>query len=289
MKGKRGKWEDVAWETDGETISVEDTQYLQQEKGDDRLPDNPPPGPKWKAKKALCRMNLNGAEYVVFACLIDRANGKTGLCYPSEEFIAGWTSRLKRTVRRAIDTLKSKRLIMVIDRGTTSNRYVIQWRPLFEAYAQIERFETESKNRREQKEAPQDSKSGPTSRQKVAPKPYGLEPWKHNPGHEVAHPPSAADAVVSFFERKKGIRGEPVGRPSPFARSPEPPEGSPSRQQAETTLSASCTAFDWYHLKPEAYEAAVAAEIEAPGTGAAAMKAASHEAWRARRKGAVNE
>ena len=59
------------------------------------------PGPKWKARAGLARLKLNGAEYAVMMCLIDRWNPKNGLCYPSEEFIAGWTDRNPRAVRRA--------------------------------------------------------------------------------------------------------------------------------------------------------------------------------------------
>src|SRR5262245_6462167 len=87
----------------------------------EHLPENPPPGPKWKAKQGLNRLNLNGAEQDVMSCLIDLANSRTGLCYPSEEYVAGWTSRPKRTVRRAIASVKKKRLVKVVRRGTTSN------------------------------------------------------------------------------------------------------------------------------------------------------------------------
>jgi hypothetical protein len=105
------------------------------------------------------------------------------------------------------------------------------------------------------------------------------------------------------MRRKGSIRNTPPGPspayelrgatsaalPSPFTQSPKPPEGSPLRHQAETTISGACTAFDWEHLTPEAYEAAVTAEMEAPGTGVAVVKAASQDVWRAKRKGAVNE
>ena len=42
----------------------------------DPLPDNPPPGPKWQAKKGLYRLGLNGAEYSVLGCLIGQARQK---------------------------------------------------------------------------------------------------------------------------------------------------------------------------------------------------------------------
>ena len=80
---------------------------------------------------------------------------------------------------------------------------------------------------------------------------------------------------------------EPVGKPSPITQSSELTEG-PLRAEAETAVSGYCTAFDWEHLSQEAYEAAITAEIEAPGAGFAVVKAASLEAWRAKRKGAVS-
>ena len=68
----------------------------------------PPPGPKWKARKGLARMKLNGAEHDIMECLIDRASKAKGLCFPSEEFIAGWTTRPLRTVERGIASLKCR-------------------------------------------------------------------------------------------------------------------------------------------------------------------------------------
>ena len=91
------------------------------------LPENPPPDAKWKAKQGLNRLNLNGAEHDVMGCLVDRANATTGLCYPSEEFIAGWTGRPLRTVQRAIRSLWHKRLINITRRSATSDRYFIAW------------------------------------------------------------------------------------------------------------------------------------------------------------------
>jgi hypothetical protein len=149
------------------------------------LPNNPPPGPKWKAEAGLNRMNLNGVEHDVMCCLIDLANSKTGLCYPSEEYVAGWTNRSQRTVRRAIASLKRKRLLKVIRRGMTSNRYVINWNHLFAAFHELEAF------RAEQKVAGHAARSGRSSRQKVAAKPTESEPTEGNHKHEIA--PDGAD------------------------------------------------------------------------------------------------
>ena len=118
---------------DHEHDAMVDSIRCRREEIDPPLNDNPPPGPKWKAKQGLNRLNLNGAEHDVMGCLVDRASSKSGLCYPSEEFIAGWTGRPLRTVQRAISSLWHKRLINITRRSLTSNRYFIQWDALFAA------------------------------------------------------------------------------------------------------------------------------------------------------------
>ena len=162
------------------------------------LPENPPPGAKWKAKQGLNRLNLNGAEHDVMGCLVDRASSKTGLCYPSEEFIEGWTGRPMRTVQRAIRTLWDKRLINITRRSATSNRYFINWSALFTAYKRQKAFE----GNRLPKVAGSDTKSGGSPSPKVAAKPSYSEPSNKNLRHEMAHQPSAADASRSSMNER---------------------------------------------------------------------------------------
>ena len=165
------------------------------------LPENPPPDAKWKAKQGLNQLNLNGAEHDVMGCLIDRASSKSGLCYPSEEFIQGWTGRPMRTIQRAIRTLWDKRLINITRRSLTSNRYFIQWEPLFAAYRAQKAFERgvtlASRRRHAQKVADHDTKSGGSHPPEVAAKPSNRT-YEENLRHEMAHQPSAADAKEAF-------------------------------------------------------------------------------------------
>jgi hypothetical protein len=135
------------------------------------LPENPPGGAKWKAKQGLHRLNLNGPEQDVMACLIDRANPNTGLCYPSEEFIAGWTARPLRTVRRAIHSLWQKRLINITRRSQTSNRYFLAWGQLFNAYRGQKEFQKRHSVTRTPKVADHTTKSGRSHRPEVAAEP----------------------------------------------------------------------------------------------------------------------
>jgi hypothetical protein len=106
---------------------------------------NEPHGPKWQAKDALNRINLNGPEHDVMHCLIDAANRVNGRCYPSEEFIAGWTNRNRWAVERAIKSLRQRGLIFVARRFATSNLYTVNWQPLFDAYRDQMAFIRESK------------------------------------------------------------------------------------------------------------------------------------------------
>jgi Helix-turn-helix domain len=254
------------------------------------LPANPPPGPKWQAKKGLYRLGLNGTEHAVIGCLIDRANQHTGNCYPSVDFIARWTFRPERTIKLALASLRVKGLFVVIDRGTSSNAYLINWQLLFSAYREILAVENGNKERHLTKTCPtRGAETCPTSLQKPAPKPWKVEPWKVEPRSLSA--PSDDGAYLVILNGKEGFQEEPTCRPTPFPQSPVPLEGPKglSREAAERGVSSYLTTFDRQHLSAEAFEAALVAEMEAPGSGRAVVKAASQEAWRARRKGVVNE
>src|SRR5262245_49226834 len=111
-----------------------------------RLPENPPPGDKWKAMEGVARLNL-GAAGDVLRCLIDCASKESGACYPSEEFIAGWLDRPVATIKRQVKALKKKKLVTVIDRRreNKSNVYLINWPLLFDAQRALKAFQ---KNRR---------------------------------------------------------------------------------------------------------------------------------------------
>jgi hypothetical protein len=100
----------------------------------------------------------------------------------------------------------------------------------------------------------------------------------------VVHPPSAADTNVSFLNEKEGLHGrESVAGSEPYPQTPCLPE-SPSESDAYAAVSGYCTAFDWEHLSEEDFAAAVAAELTQAGSGLAVVKAATQEAWRAKRR-----
>jgi hypothetical protein len=173
-------------------------------------------------------------------------------------------------------------------RGQSTNAYHINWRLLG---CKFQEFESRVTNvtflKRGYKNLDLGSPEPCTSEvQNLVPEPI-KRTHEENPLPERVSQPSADVTNIDSFLSEKGIQREPVGKPSPSTQSTEPP-GGPSRAGAETAVSGYCTAFDWEHLSQEAYEAAITAEIEAPGAGFAVVKAASQEAWRAKRKGVVN-
>ena len=135
------KWDNIAWESDGETVNVEETQFLREEESP-RPPNNPPPGPKWQAKEGLQRLRLNGTSSAIMWLLIDHANSKTGLCYPSQPRLAAILDVPLRTVENNISSLSKGGLVRIVyrmdERGATSNLYLINWPLLFAAYRKMQ-------------------------------------------------------------------------------------------------------------------------------------------------------
>ena len=107
--------DDMVYDHDGEFVLEDTLENTIQNRERSPLPHNPPPGPKWQAKQGMARLCLNGAEYSVLACLLDRASKSKGACYPSQGFICKWTFRPERTVERAVAGLRSRKRIAVIE------------------------------------------------------------------------------------------------------------------------------------------------------------------------------
>jgi hypothetical protein len=268
-KSKMRHEEDVFWGHDGTYIDLEATQELRDRKP---LPDNRPPGPKWQAKQGMARLPLNGAEYAVLACLIDRASKSKGACYPSQEFISAWTFRPLRTVERAIAALNDKGVIQSIPRGTTSNAYIINWPILFSAYRQMKALERsrERHGNVPPKVAGHAAKSGGSYPSKVAAEPmnrtYEEEPMTLR-GPSDDEPPY----LVILDEKKKEEAFKEVG---------EDPRG-----QAYDRLIQCCTPFHWEHLTEEQFDSAVDAEMAEVGSGRAVLDAEANATWHSSRKG----
>jgi hypothetical protein len=161
------------------------------------VPLNPPPGPKWKALQGMMGLGLKGADIRVLWVLIEHANTKTGLCYPAQERIAALLANPERTVRRAISSLSKGGLIRVLirrtKRGAISNAYIINWRPLFDAFDAMQKVAATYR-----------PKVAARHRPKVAAEPSKDKPSKKNLEHEVVHRPSADRTVLDLSFKKEG-------------------------------------------------------------------------------------
>jgi hypothetical protein len=136
---QKHNWENTAFDEHGE-VDVEATRELREYEGRAPLPANPPPGPKYRARRGLNRLKLRSATVRDFMeCLIDRASKHRGACYPSLEYIVGWTDRRFETIRAAAKDARRLGLVRIIERGRNtagqkrSNAYAINWPVLFEA------------------------------------------------------------------------------------------------------------------------------------------------------------
>jgi Helix-turn-helix domain len=291
-KPKRGRKlfdpENLVYDNDGE-VDFEST--LENEIGNRAappLPWNPPPGPKWQAKQGIARLNLNGAEYAVLACLIDRASKCKGACFPSQEFICGWTSRPKRTVERAVATLEECRLIQIIDRGLKSNAYVIDWQPIFVAYQEMKAFE--KRNALRHAIVPKVAAQAQTVPPEVAalvPPEVAAKPIKRT--YEVKEPMTlneasgdAAYLVVLEGGKKEGNQEREVESVLTYL----PPHEGPSDSELGNIVSGYCEPFHWANLTEEDFEAAVVAERRESGAGRAVVHELALQ--RATEKGTAN-
>ena len=259
--------EDMVYDSDGD-FNLEDTlENTIGNRAKSPLPHNPPPGQKWQAKQGMARLRLNGAEYSVLACLLDRASKGKGACYPSQEFICKWTFRPERTVKRAVAGLRSRNLIRVIDRGLTSNAYLINWPPLFKAYKEMKACErNHSSNALDAldslpKVAPTPRTVGP----EVAPKPMKGTYEEEEP-MTLSEPSSDGSYLVDLKKVEEALQGEQVASPS------LPPEGL-TKGEIQTKVSGYCEGvWDW--MTEEVFEAAADAEAEVAGAGKAIVDAA---------------
>ena len=87
----------------------------------------PAKGKFWRAFAAVTILPINGSQKAVLGCLIDHANPKSGLCYPSEALIAAEIARPIRTVERAVADLLLTPYLSRKRRHQSSNVYSINF------------------------------------------------------------------------------------------------------------------------------------------------------------------
>lgn len=87
----------------------------------------PPKGTFWRAFAAITVLPVNGTQKAVLGCLVDHANPKSGLCYPSEALIAAEIGRPLRAIERAVADLLKTRYVSRKRRTCSSNLYEINF------------------------------------------------------------------------------------------------------------------------------------------------------------------
>jgi hypothetical protein len=124
-KSKRGRQskmrheEDVFWESDGQTINIEDTQFVRQARMEERGESKPEFVAPDVEKKWRCRdlldihwnlANIKCPESFnrILSCIIGHANPYTGTCYPRQTIIAIETGYSVDTVKRAVKWWKKQ-------------------------------------------------------------------------------------------------------------------------------------------------------------------------------------
>jgi hypothetical protein len=98
--------------------------------------ENTPPakGHFWRTFAAVAILKISGSQKTVLGCLVDHANPKNGLCYPSEALIAAETGLPIRTVERAVADLLLTPYLSRKRRNQSSNIYSINFDALLEAW-----------------------------------------------------------------------------------------------------------------------------------------------------------
>jgi DNA-binding transcriptional regulator YhcF (GntR family) len=221
--GKRGKWDDVFWETDGETVSVEDTQEIRRENGEEPTLYEAPGEKRYFALFGLGLMRLSSAAHSVGTALIWHANYYSGRCDPSLGTLAHETGWSRRTVIRAVKELERKGVLRLQRRGKDgrqiSNAHHLNWNKLTRKFC---RFEQLVKERSAARHKDVTEGGSDKTRQKVVTERVGGsdEPGTQtnegtNEGNQCpkrAHPPSAADARVTTSnegKKEEGTQREP--------------------------------------------------------------------------------
>jgi Helix-turn-helix domain len=288
--------EDVFWESDGQTINVEDTQFIRQaameERGESPVAYAPGPNPdaKWKAFLAVCTMpGWNGTMKGVMACLIECANYYSGKCCPSEEWMAKQLGCDPSSVKRAVARLKSKYLSVLhrnepTDTKWKSNAYVVGWSALINRCHHV--FPWTDRKHRGATLHEQGGNVAQNRGSEVTRKDIEKRNIEGRYEHKTVRPPSVADTRIdSFFERLLKERGlQERGAVESASTNSQRPAEPISEQEATKAVNDYLTPFDRDHLTARDIEMACAAELQTPGSGYAVVKAASQEAWRLKRK-----
>lgn len=219
----------------------------------------------------------------VLIWLIKHANPTNGRCDPGIAKLALETGLAEKTVKRAIKIAEKIGYLDIETRPGRTSAYHLDFDLMQADFYEIE----------EQAKNPTRSCMTPPQVMADLPTQVNAVPLKHKEKSKGkaypkrVHPPSAA-GTTHPDENLSSLKNKPTSqqaeRPKGFSgRATLTPDGL-TYAEAHSNVSRACTSFDWEQLTEEIFDAAVAAEMETPGRGVAAVKAAAQEAWRARRK-----
>jgi hypothetical protein len=280
----------------------------------------PPGGEKWWAVAAVFYSGLCKSEMIALHWLIDHANPKTGRCDPSQSCGVWETQLSRRALERALSGLRGTPFLKRSQRGHASNAYFINWaalRRVFDAWVTRKKTwrgerdrihgippvksggsdanPTSTDNSRPAQNGGSDPvKSGGSPPSKVAGKPSNelsqLNPLPKGDGSGKSPNASVLSENPSFKREEEGLQREPLADASqrnlrlllPIGGGRPAAKQKTLEQEALARLSLS--PFDYDHLSEEAYEAALAAEIAAPGSGREIVKEATNKTWQEKRK-----
>jgi hypothetical protein len=310
-KSKRGRkpklvHEENAWfESDG-TINVEETQSVRQALGEAPTQYQAPgEDQKWRARNVISfhwrhlGIKIPPGYRDVMLCAIDHANPSNGRCDAGQSRMARECNLGRQYVNEAMQWWASSTDFIQIENRNDrhgrriSNAYHIDWDALEAAWHAIQwaihREVTSDHVATDPTAAVAiDTTPGvatdPTAYVVTDPtlniKRTSNENLKEEPRPERVQPPSAAD-TTPLEGKKEGNQGEPFTKAPSFSESQR--ESAAARLEADLLRlpgSHYSAVVEWLPFPGEVYDAAIAAEVDAPNTGAVVVL----DAYRKERK-----
>ena len=302
--GKRGKWDDeaVAWETDTGEFDLAGT--IENRRCRPRVLETPtqyeaPKDRKWKARNVVTiHWQHLGIECPypsmvhIFACVIDHSNINNGRCDASQRLIALETGFHRNTVRRVLQWVEDNTPFLTIERRSRrpggkfkSHAYHVEWNALeLHWIAVIEAIERTKETWRIES-----ASESPCTIKGV----HGHAPSRGDTDHAPSrvcsnheyinheegntslreHSNECPSVESRIREKREGIQEEPFTDASSSSSDSERMEAA-AHLRLERDLRHGLSDGDysavvhWLPFPGEVYGAAIAAEIEAPHTGA---------------------
>jgi hypothetical protein len=234
----------------------------------------PDPGGKMAALFVVGLMRISSSAKAVATALIWHANSKNGRCDPGIGRLGHETNLCRTAVIKALKQLRREGILVRTRRKNASNAYQLNWRGLINAFVHFETaIVTGWCTKAHQGSALTDT---PLVHER-APKPI-KRTHEGNPCPERVSSDEAT-SVENQRGKEEGKQGELVGKPSPTL---DLTAGLYAEAKAEVLSKLTEFEKDW--LSSEGLGAAIAAEVEEPGSGRAIAASLAHLSWMQSRK-----